>query len=208
VRLVFVRHGQYIHNLDGIFDVEIPGPPLTEEGRRQVAELAAGWPAGAAPEAVYSSPLRRAEQTATAVADRFGLPVAVRDGLAELDVGDLQGQGGIEADTRFLTVMEAWAEGHLDHAMPGGGETGEHAEQRLRGVLDEALGAHTDGPLLLVGHGGIFRFGLARLCGNLPDDYGLAHSLPNTGRIEAEARDGQLRCLSWNGTDLSTREGR
>jgi broad specificity phosphatase PhoE len=208
VRLVFVRHGQYIHNIDGIFDVEIPGPPLTEEGRRQVAELAAGWPAGAAPEAVYSSPLRRAEQTATAVADRFGLPVAVRDGLAELKVGDLQGQGGIEADTRFLTVMEAWAEGHLDHAMPGGGETGEHAEHRLRGVLDEVLGVHTDGPLLLVGHGGIFRFGLARLCGNLPDDYGLAHSLPNTGRIEAEARDGQLRCLSWNGTDLSTREGR
>ncbi|MFL6074269.1 MAG: histidine phosphatase family protein [Mycobacteriales bacterium] len=208
MRLVFVRHGQYIHNLDGIFDVEIPGPPLTDEGRRQVAELVAGWPAGTPPEAVYSSPLRRAEQTAAAVADRFGLPVAVRDGLAELDVGELQGRGGVEADTRFITVMEAWAHGQLEQALPGGGETGEQAERRLRGVLEEALAAHSAGPLLLVGHGGIFRFGLARLCGNLPDDYGLGNSLPNTGRIEVEARDGQLRCLSWNGVDLSAREGR
>lgn len=208
MHLVFARHGQYIHNVDGIFDVSIPGPPLTEVGRRQVAELAAGWPADRPPAAVYSSPLRRARETAGAVADRFGLPVTVRDGLAEVDVGELQGQGGIEADTRFVTVMQAWAEGHLDQALPGGGETGERVEHRLRGVLDEVLASHRQGSVLLVGHGGIFRFGLARLCGNVPDDYGLAHSLPNTGRVEVEARDGQLRCLSWDGVDLSGREGR
>ena len=65
-----------------------PGVHLNDQGREQAAALSrrlAGWPI----EAIYSSPLERAQETAQAVAEPHGLPVQIEEGVGESRYGCL-----------------------------------------------------------------------------------------------------------------------
>ena len=83
------RHGQTDYNVArrvmGRLDI-----PLNETGRRQASELADKM-SGNKIQAVYSSPLARAMQTAKAVSDKTGAPIISNDGLMERHNGKLQG---------------------------------------------------------------------------------------------------------------------
>jgi probable phosphoglycerate mutase len=81
LELLLIRHAEPVR----IVEVDEPAdPPLHERGRSQ-AEALAGWLAGETLDAVWSSPMRRARETAAAVATRLGLQVVVDDDLAEFD---------------------------------------------------------------------------------------------------------------------------
>jgi broad specificity phosphatase PhoE len=87
--IAFARHGQTELNRGGRLQGRLDAP-LSELGSRQAAALARGF--AAEPVArVVSSPLRRAADTATAIARVHGLDVAVDDRLIELDYGDWDG---------------------------------------------------------------------------------------------------------------------
>ena len=83
MELLLVRHGrpERLELADGQAD-----PPLSPLGQRQ-AEAAGEYLSGEPIDAVWSSPMRRARQTADVIAARLGLPVEVHDGLAESDRG-------------------------------------------------------------------------------------------------------------------------
>ncbi len=81
--LLLIRHGTPVRVGEG--EVEGPADPaLSAEGRRQ-AELLAAWLAPERLDAVYSSPLIRALETAAPLAARRGLPVGIVDEIAEFD---------------------------------------------------------------------------------------------------------------------------
>jgi probable phosphoglycerate mutase len=84
VELVLIRHGLPIRVENE------PGtpadPPLSEEGREQARKVA-DWLAPEGFDVVYSSPMRRAVETAQPLAELLGLEVTVDDELAELDRG-------------------------------------------------------------------------------------------------------------------------
>ena len=89
--IVFARHGLTAPNRDG----QLLGrgdPPLTAEGRRQVARLADAV-AALEPVAVHTSPLARTRETAEAIATRCGVPVVVDELLVEVDYGEWEGFG-------------------------------------------------------------------------------------------------------------------
>jgi broad specificity phosphatase PhoE len=81
VELILIRHAlpERRENTDGPAD-----PGLTSEGRIQ-AEHMAKYLASEAVHAVYTSPLRRARQTAAPLCEQFGLEATVVDGIAEFD---------------------------------------------------------------------------------------------------------------------------
>lgn len=79
--LVIVRHALPVRR---IAEGSAADPELTEIGQRQ-ALAAAEWLAGERFDAVYSSPLLRARQTAEPIAARQGLDVSIEDGIAEYD---------------------------------------------------------------------------------------------------------------------------
>ena len=85
-KIILARHGETAWNVEEIFrgriDVE-----LNETGRRQ-AQLLAGHLIDINIEAVYSSPLSRALETAEAIAGRRRLEVDVSAGLMDLDFGE------------------------------------------------------------------------------------------------------------------------
>lgn len=88
--VLLVRHGQ-TPKTGAIVPGRAPGLPLSDEGRRQADAMArrlAGLPRVAA---VYTSPLERARETATAIARARGLALRVERGLNECDVGEWTG---------------------------------------------------------------------------------------------------------------------
>ena len=82
MELVFVRHGQPERVIR--HDGQPADPPLSDVGRQQ-ATAVAGWLVEMGVDALYSSPLRRALQTADAIAAATGLEPSVREGLSEFD---------------------------------------------------------------------------------------------------------------------------
>jgi broad specificity phosphatase PhoE len=151
-----VRHGETDWNLGNRFQGRAD-PPLNETGRAQARELAATL-AGRSFAAVYSSPLRRAFETAEIVAESHGLrPVAV-EGLREVDVGAWQGLTRDEVEERFPDQFERWI------AFGQGWDDGESYEQmgrRVVATLLEVAGRHKGETVLAVTHGGPIRAALA-----------------------------------------------
>ena len=118
MRLILVRHGQTESNRLGRIQ-GVNKAPLTREGHRQ-AEAAAHALSSDTPFALYSSPLRRAMQTAQAigvVADTS--PVEVKE-LVEMDVGEFEGLSGGKLRERFPEVMRGWDTDPASTVMPGG----------------------------------------------------------------------------------------
>lgn len=112
----------------------LPGVHLNQQGRRQAAELAALL--GKAPiQAIYSSPLERALETAQPLAEALSLPVKQVADLAEIDYGDWQGRTfkQIRRSKFWRTVGENPAQVRFP-----GGETFLEAQQRAVAALEHA----------------------------------------------------------------------
>ena len=146
------RHGESDWNAANRFQGH-SDRPLTELGRKQAYALA-DIVAGERVEAIYSSPLIRALDTARIVAARTGLEVTTRDDLREVDTGSWSGLSRAEVKERFPQGFERW--------MAGGagwedGETYEEMAARVLAALREIAAAHPEGRVLVVSHGGPIR---------------------------------------------------
>jgi probable phosphoglycerate mutase len=78
MELILIRHGLPVRS------AETSDPPLTDEGHDQ-ARRAARWLADERIEAVYSSPMRRAVQTAAPFVALSGLALSTHPGIVEFD---------------------------------------------------------------------------------------------------------------------------
>src|SRR5512139_2621135 len=88
---LLIRHGENDFVKTGRLAGRIPGVHLNEAGRRQADRLAEKL-AGSAIQAVYSSPLERALETAEPIASVLDREVIVRPDLIEMDFGEWQEQ--------------------------------------------------------------------------------------------------------------------
>jgi broad specificity phosphatase PhoE len=151
--ILLVRHGETDWNaqrrVQGHSDT-----PLNATGRAQ-AEALAEELGGESIEAVYSSDLLRAHETARIVAGRRGLEVtAIRD-LRERHFGTWEGLTDDEILARFPEATSgSW----------GDGERKEEMIRRVFGALQRIAEAHPGGRVLVVSHGGPLRAVLAH-CG-------------------------------------------
>lgn len=147
-RLLVVRHGQSTWNAEGRWQGH-SDPPLSAMGERQ-ARAAAETVAQLGFDAIYSSDLVRARQTADLVAPPDIAPVVVAD-LKERNVGEWEGLTGDEIDARFPGMREA-------HESPPGFESDDALVGRVRPALVAiAAAASPDATVLIVSHGGVIR---------------------------------------------------
>jgi 2,3-bisphosphoglycerate-dependent phosphoglycerate mutase len=129
--LYLIRHGQSAGNAEGRFGGHGP-TPLSELGRQQ-AEKTARVLAKEGINAIYSSDLTRAVQTAEPLAKLLNLPIHKSEAFRERNVGVLQGLTFDESKLRFPDDYYALINRNIYHVIT----EGESYRQLLRRITTE-----------------------------------------------------------------------
>ncbi len=163
---VLVRHGA--HDLIGKRLVgRDPEIRLNAAGMKQANRLAAKL-AGSEIDAVYSSPLTRAQETAMPIAARLGRPVQSAESINEFDFGDWTG-----APFRDLERSAAWRMFNVFRSGTGApnGESMLDVQARVIGFMNALREQKPDGRFVLVSHGDVIRAAILHLLGLTLDLY-------------------------------------
>jgi len=163
-----VRHGESEWNAEnrlcGRTDV-----PLSETGRRQAKRLAERLKPIPF-EALYSSPLERALETAQLISESVGLQPALDPKLAELDYGQWEGRTFEEIMASDPKAYHDWDADPGQFAPPGG-ESGLEAQQRVVSFFDLLAAKHPQGHVVVVFHKTVCRLMICHVLGMAPSEY-------------------------------------
>ena len=156
-----VRHAAH-DRVDRVLCGRMPGVGLGEDGLWQAEALARRFAEGGGADAVWTSPVQRARETAEPIAGRLGLPARDSDALSEIDFGAWTGRrfDELRDDPRWRRWNEARAS-----ERPPGGESMAEAQARAMGELERARDEHPDGRVVLVSHGDVIKAVLAGVLG-------------------------------------------
>lgn len=190
-RIFLVRHGENRANLTKEFSHRLVDYPLTAKGRLQAAQTGESF-AGRPVQALYSSPLKRALETAEIIGKRLKLPVTVIETLRELNVGELETWKDLGAAWReHNRILRAWEDGEHTLSFPGG-EDYLGLWHRMSHSMAQVLQANHGGEAIVVGHGGMFTFTLLELCpGANPAVLELENANCSISEVEARFENGR-----------------
>lgn len=152
-RIIAVRHGETAWNVDariqGHLDID-----LNDKGRwqaRRVGDALADEPITA----IYSSDLRRAADTARAIAQAAGAPLAQDAGLRERHFGMFEGRTFTEIEAQWPDHAQHWRRRVPHWVPPEGGESLLALRERVAGTVYRLAARHPGEQIVLVAHGGV-----------------------------------------------------
>lgn len=173
-RLLLIRHGEvetrYQKKFGGRIDMD-----LSPNGQRQ-ARILANYLRNKTIDAIYSSPMKRVQQTVAATLKLNGHQQTILDGLREIDFGDWSGLGWEEVEEQFKFRSHEWLDQIHDHGVPNG-ESGKVFRRRVEPCLRNIIAGHRGQNVAVFCHGGVIRMILAILL-KLP--------LPKTNHFDIE----------------------
>ena len=147
-KLILARHGETMWNVEKVFrgraDVN-----LDEVGIKQ-AELLGKYLSNWELEAIYSSPVKRALDTANIVARYQKVAVRIAEGLTDFDFGEWQSLPESEVRRLYPDLFNEWHNNPDKVRMPGG-ESLEDVRRRAVEVVNDIVSRH-QGNVLLVSH--------------------------------------------------------
>jgi len=195
--LYLVRHGATANNradpprLQG----RRTDPPLSDEGRQQ-ARQTGQFLAGCRLDAVYSSPLVRARQTAEEIAGPQGVPVRVVDELIEVDVGVWEGRSWEEIEKTDREAYRAFMTDASVHPYLGG-ENLDTVLARAAPAFQRLMESNCGRLVVVVAHNVVNRAYLAKLMGMPVARY---RSIPqdNCGLTLLRYRSGRVKVVTIN----------
>ncbi len=176
--VLLVRHGA-TPTTGRVMPGRAPGLHLSETGKAQAAAVA-GRLATITLDAIYTSPLERARETAAPTAAATGLVPIEEPGLLEADVGEWTG--------RTLASLARLSQWRGVHGSPStfrfpGGESLAELQARVVAVLDRVHAAHPGGTVACFSHSDPIRLGLVFALGAPLDAFGRV--VVDTGSISA-----------------------
>ncbi|MCE2499846.1 MAG: histidine phosphatase family protein [Dehalococcoidia bacterium] len=134
MKLHLVRHGETDINAAGRLQGST-NSLLTERGHRQARELAVASLAWN-PEAIYSSPLKRARDVAAEMADLTGLAVSEEPRLTEMHMGALEGVTIQQMRDGWPDLYQGWRRDASSVTMPDGESLGMVQERAMAAFVD------------------------------------------------------------------------
>jgi alpha-ribazole phosphatase len=165
LRLILVRHGEPSVAVDdlcyGRLDIKLSG-----KGRRQIRGTLPFLKL-ARPNALYTSTLRRALDSALIVGNALGLSPQPVQELAEIDFGNFEGRTYSEIQVLFPIEYKLWMEQPSTVTFPGG-ENFTSLKRRVLGFIGTLRQRHEGHTVVIVAHGGVNRVILAEALG-IPD---------------------------------------
>lgn len=189
-RFIFVRHAQTDANAKHYLQGQSDGV-LNETGWAQVASLA-GHLRPFLIDKVYSSDLKRAVDTATAIANEHGLLVQTDPRLREWICGDWDGMPAVDF-RKMLTELGLKA----STIQPPNGENFQQVRRRAEAVLDEIFSQSEGKSVLICSHGDILRSMIGVLMG-IDVDVAENILLDNASYSILEKQQGTWKILALN----------
>lgn len=188
MELILIRHALplRVERSDG----EPADPPLGSEGRSQAQRLA-HWLAAEGFEALYTSPLRRARETAAPLEAALGLSARVEAGLAEFDRDD---PVYVPLEELKRSDPERWR-ALIDNGFYLEGDA-EAFRGRVVDALERVIGAHPGGRVAVFCHGGVVNAWLSHVLG-LERIFVFEPAYTGVSRFQA-ARSGERSLVSLN----------
>lgn len=181
--LIIVRHGQSQSNLEKRFTGQFE-TPLTELGHRQ-AEATSHLLATIPLDAIYSSDLSRALDTAAPTARRHGLQIQKSRALREINAGDWEGKLYSELMEQYPKTYSMWRT-DLGHTHPEGGEHVLELAARVYDEIDRILAAHKGQRVAIFTHATPLRMLACRWFGIAPENAGEVPFCTNASVSEVE----------------------
>lgn len=157
-----VRHGESTYNLEGRLQGQSDEPHLSPLGQKHAQALAATL-GELEIEAIYSSPLTRAMETARPLAEILKLPIQTDDRLKEINIGIFQGTLAAELADRFPQEAARWRSQDADFRIPQG-ESRRELMLRAQAAFDDIL-ASPHRHVVVVAHGGVLAAAFKSLIG-------------------------------------------
>ena len=191
MNLLFTRHGETDWNvqkrIQGSTDTD-----LNENGRMQAVRLARQLETNRIrPERIFTSPLKRACQTARIVSEKLNTECIVRDGLEEINFGLWEGLTWTQVDEQYPEEFTAWYENRRYQKTPMGESYQDLLDRllpSLRSLVEEEAEAVGSGSsshsIVLVTHSAVIMSLMAYL-NNTPFNQMVSHyKLNNTGIVQ------------------------
>ncbi len=161
--IYLVRHGENPANITHEFSYKDVDYSLTPKGREQARQTAAYFRQLPIDE-IYSSPLKRAKETADAIAAVLHLPVTVMEDFREINIGSLEGQPPNDENWALHNhIVYQWFAGNGDISFPDG-ENYYSLLARMRHGLRAITQGKNGRHIVISGHGGIFARTVKDIC--------------------------------------------
>lgn len=180
ITLTLIRHAESEANAAGIVDTSVPGPGLTEKGRRQAQEIVDELSRNHY-DGVYASSMARSQQTAAPLARELGREVQVLPGLREIGAGWFDDKPGSTVNAPYLIAPTAWVHGERTTTIPGsidGNQFNDEYTAAVRQIYDNG----DKNPVAFSHAASIMTWTLMNVR-NPRDELMTEHPLPNMGRV-------------------------
>ncbi len=185
--VIFLRHGETALNRDGDRFCGILDPPLSRRGNKEAARAARALSElGLAVDRAWTSPLRRARQTAEILDPGVGWEV--QEDIRELSFGKWEGLTKTEASELTPDLFAAWEKDAYSNTPPDG-ESGQQVRARA-GRLVERIHEIEGRTLLVVSHRTFLRLFVGLLL----------HVEPTAIRKVLDIQTGKIGILELNGS--------
>jgi len=180
-KVLLIRHGETDfnreHRLQGVMEI-----PLNERGRDQAAAVAR-YLKGLSIDALYTSPILRAQKTAEIIGNLIGLPPHCDERLREIEFGLFEGLTFAEVEDLFPAAHRNWSTGYLAYKAPQG-ESRQDVQRRMRAAWDDLTANVDHKTIALVSHGSAIAIFLGSMYALLPDT-----SIKNTSITALKRRE-------------------
>ena len=184
LRMWLIRHGEPETDAQGRCYGSLDWG-LSDRGQFQ-AQMAAQALSEEPLTAVYSSPRRRARQSAEFLATAKGLAVQILEGLCEIDFGDFEGLTYEEIQRQYPEQYQHWMTRPTETHFPGG-ESFAQMQARVIATTTKLRQCHQGQSIAIVSHGGVNRIVLAEALG-----------MPSTHIFRIAQRYAGLNLLTYN----------
>jgi probable phosphoglycerate mutase len=195
MKLYFVRHGESEANTRHVISNRDSPFGLTLAGKQQAMTLAARL-RDVSFNGIFSSPVRRARETAEILSGVFHLPYQITEALREYDCGILEEKSDEESWRLHREIAEDWTLHHNYERKPEGGECFLDIQKRFLPFI-ESLKDGNGSPILLVGHGGLFQLMLPLVLRDIDNEFVRSHGIRHTECVIAEYLSREFVCRQW-----------
>jgi len=176
--LILVRHGETLWNTQGKYQGR-KDSPLTETGLNHAKKIGDYLKENNFEiKKIYTSPIKRAFETASIIGEKINLKPIKEDLLKEIDYGLFEGRTFTEISEKFPKEAKERKEGKYSFVSPEGESYKHMDKERIKPFLEKIMEIHANDTVLVVSHSGPCRLILGRIL-KLPAKEMMKLSQPN-----------------------------